>query len=79
MDTDLDTLAVALDVRTDDDWVIDSTAVECVRSRMRGRWQQRIPILDLPLPTPTPEGAVDQGITPLAEMSEDDERCEPVA
>ncbi|MGH3965440.1 MAG: hypothetical protein ACRDRY_19640 [Pseudonocardiaceae bacterium] len=33
VDTDLDTLAVALDVRTDDDWVIDSTAVECVRSR----------------------------------------------
>jgi hypothetical protein len=35
----------------------------------RGRWRKRIPILDLPLPTPPPRvRGVDRGIPPLAEV-----------
>ena len=37
---------------------IDLTAEECiVVICVRGQWRQRIPILDLPLPTPRPAGA----------------------
>ncbi|GAF43726.1 hypothetical protein RW1_009_01500 [Rhodococcus wratislaviensis NBRC 100605] len=37
---------------------IDLTAEECIAVIcVRGQWRQRIPILDLPLPTPPPAGA----------------------
>lgn len=52
--TPFSTCVLGIDVTVSD---VDFSDEQIVAICARGRWQQRIGILDLPLPTPPPEGA----------------------